>query len=138
MSRTYRKIVPYYFRNIHHRKRLLLEMVCHHAEFVSGVEYENIDASLVSKLTIDSYKIPPDSYSDDPIISSKAETCRFFRKPDFFPEDISKFAYHFARNHKCSLSHFRRTFFGSSTFYNMQEALKKEAIFEVGSDLKDH
>jgi hypothetical protein len=135
MSRTYRKIVPFYFRNIQHRKRLLSEMVSHHAALVNGDEYKDIETSLVSKLTINSYKIPPDPYCDEPTVSSMAEICRFFRKPEFTPEDIPIHARNFARNHKCSYIIFRKTFFGSSTFYNIQESLKKEAIFEFGSAL---
>jgi hypothetical protein len=135
MSRTYRKIVPFYFRNVQHRKRLLSERINHLAEFASGGEYENIEASLVSKLTINSYKIPPDPYCDEPTVGSMAEICRFFRKPEFPPEDIPKFAHHFAWNHKCSYSNFRKTFFGSVTFYNTQESLKKEVIFEFESGL---
>jgi hypothetical protein len=134
MSRTYRRIVPFYFRNIHHRKRLLSEKESHRAALVSGGEYENIEAFLVSKLSIDSYQIPPDPYIDDPSVSSAKEICRFFRKPEFSPEDIPKVARRFAKNHKCSYSNFRRTFYGSSTFYNVQESLRKEVIFEIGSD----
>jgi hypothetical protein len=134
MSRTYRKIIPFYFRNVHHRKRLLSERVSHRAALVPGGEYENIEASLVSKLTIDSYQIPPDSYSDDPTISSKAEICRFFRKPGFLPEDIPKVAHRFAKNHKCSYTHFLRTFYGSATFYSRVESVRKEVIFEIESD----
>jgi hypothetical protein len=135
MSRTYRKIIPFYFRNVHHRKRLLAEKVSHQAAYVSGSEFENIDAYLVSKLTINSCKIPPDPYCDEPSVASMAEICRFFRKPEFSPEDIPKFAHHFSSNHKCSYNLFRRTFYGSATFYNMEESLKKEVIFEVESDL---
>jgi hypothetical protein len=134
MSRTYRKIVHSYFRNVKHRKRLLSEKESHRAALVSGGEFEGIEAWQVSKLTIDSYQIPPDPYIDDPSVSSAKEICRFFRKPEFLPEDIPKVAHRFAKNHKCSYSNFRRTFCGSSTFYSRIESLRKEVIFEIGSD----
>jgi hypothetical protein len=134
MSRTYRKIIPFYFRNIHHRKRLLSEKESHQAAFISGDEYENIEAFLVSKLIIDSYQIPPDTYTDEPVVSSSREISSFFRKPGFLPEDKPEIARRFIKNHKCSYSDFLTTFYGSSTFYNIQESLKKEAIFEVESN----
>jgi hypothetical protein len=134
MSRTYRKIVHSYFRNVQHRKRLLSEKESHRAALGPGGEYEGIEACLVSKLTIDSYQIPPDSYCDETRISSADEICRFFRKPEFPPEDTPKVVKHFVKNHKCTYNKFMETFYGSAKYFDRAESLKKELVFEIGSD----
>jgi hypothetical protein len=131
MSRTYRKIVHSYFRNVHHRKRLLSEKESHRAALITGNEYAGIEAWQVSKLNIDSYQIPPDSYCDEPHVSSADEICRFFRHPEFSPEDIPMFVHRFVRNHKCTYREFLETFYGSATYFNRAESLRKEVIFEI-------
>ena len=125
MSRTHRKYLDSYFRNVHHRNRILKEKERHYSSVRSFDDYTEMTKHQMAGFVIESNAIPRSLY-DDPPVSGNREI--YTPSPGQI-HNVSQAARRFMQNHNCSYKDFIKACFGRSWGYDIQKSLEKDAIF---------
>jgi hypothetical protein len=130
MSRTYRRYFYSFFRNVHHRNRLLKEKNHHDSSVRSIDDYTELTKQQIAGIVIESNAIPPDSYDDLPISGAR----EIYTPSPAQINNISRTARRFMKHHKCTYKDFTGACAGRNDGFDLQESLKKDAILVIRSD----